>query len=43
MHPRLLRSFVLIDPVIEIRNGSILAAILSTKRRDVGTAGKCLK
>ncbi|KAH7017229.1 Alpha/beta hydrolase family-domain-containing protein [Ilyonectria destructans] len=35
MHPRLLRSLVLIDPVIQIRNGSIPPAILSTKRRDV--------
>ncbi|KAI9147265.1 toxin biosynthesis protein [Paramyrothecium foliicola] len=34
-HPRLLRSLVLIDPVIQVPNGSIAPAISSTPRRDV--------
>ncbi|KAL7621672.1 hypothetical protein AAE478_008999 [Parahypoxylon ruwenzoriense] len=33
-HPRLLRSLVLIDPVMQIKNGSVAPAILSTSRRD---------
>ncbi|KAH7141060.1 Alpha/beta hydrolase family-domain-containing protein [Dactylonectria macrodidyma] len=37
-HPRLLRSLVLLDPVIQIPNGSISPAILSTPRRDVWTS-----
>jgi len=35
LHPRLLRSLVLLDPVIQIPNGSIAPAILSTRRRDI--------
>lgn len=34
-HPRLLRSLVLIDPVIQVPNGSVPPAIASTPRRDV--------
>ncbi|RKL49902.1 hypothetical protein BFJ70_g1075 [Fusarium oxysporum] len=34
-HPRLLRSLVLLDPVIQIPNGSIPPAISSTARRDI--------
>lgn len=35
MHPRLLRSLVLLDPVIQVPNGSITPAVLSTPRRDL--------
>ncbi|RMD41644.1 hypothetical protein DV735_g3482, partial [Chaetothyriales sp. CBS 134920] len=35
MHPRLLRSLVLMDPVIQVPNGSIEPAVLSTPRRDL--------
>ncbi|KAM0206103.1 hypothetical protein ACHAQI_008594 [Fusarium lateritium] len=34
-HPRLLRSLILLDPVIQIPNGSIPPAISSTPRRDI--------
>ncbi|KAL7912858.1 Alpha/beta hydrolase family domain-containing protein [Trichoderma velutinum] len=34
-HPRLLRSLVLIDPVIQVQNGSIPPAISSTSRQDI--------
>ncbi|KAM5344212.1 hypothetical protein ACJ41O_012749 [Fusarium nematophilum] len=34
-HPRLLQSLVLLDPVIQVPNGSIPPAISSTPRRDV--------
>ncbi|CAH0047326.1 unnamed protein product [Clonostachys solani] len=34
-HPRLLRSLVLLDPVIQERNGSISPAKASTPRRDI--------
>jgi pimeloyl-ACP methyl ester carboxylesterase len=34
MHPRLLDSLVLIDPVIQMQNGGIAPATLSTRRRD---------
>ncbi|KAJ3543092.1 hypothetical protein NM208_g3754 [Fusarium decemcellulare] len=34
-HPRLLRSLVLLDPVIQQPNGSIPPAIASTPRRDI--------
>ncbi|KAJ4180123.1 hypothetical protein NW755_011972 [Fusarium falciforme] len=34
-HPRLLRSLVLIDPVIQAPNGSIPPAVASTPRRDI--------
>lgn len=33
-HPRLLRSLILLDPVIQEPNGSIPPAIASTPRRD---------
>ncbi|KAJ6444974.1 ISWI chromatin-remodeling complex ATPase ISW2 [Purpureocillium lavendulum] len=34
-HPRLLRSLVLLDPVIQVPNGSIAPAVSSTSRRDM--------
>ncbi|KAJ4245515.1 hypothetical protein NW762_014024 [Fusarium torreyae] len=34
-HPRLLRSLVLLDPVIQVSNGSVLPALASTPRRDI--------
>ncbi|KID72361.1 Abhydrolase domain-containing protein mpaH [Metarhizium brunneum] len=34
MHPRLLDSLVLIDPVIQLQNGGVTPAMLSTRRRD---------
>ncbi|UKZ80588.1 hypothetical protein TrVFT333_008350 [Trichoderma virens FT-333] len=34
-HPRLLRSIVLIDPVIQVPNGSISPAVSSTSRQDI--------
>lgn len=34
-HPRLLRSLVLLDPVIQVQNGSIPPAVASTPRRDI--------
>ncbi|KAJ3499385.1 hypothetical protein NLG97_g380 [Lecanicillium saksenae] len=34
-HPRLLRSLVLIEPVIQAENGSIPSAVSSTLRRDI--------
>ncbi|KAL7937551.1 Alpha/beta hydrolase family domain-containing protein [Trichoderma chlorosporum] len=34
-HPRLLRSLILIDPVIQVPNGGILPAMSSTLRQDI--------
>ncbi|KAF4949462.1 hypothetical protein FSARC_13474 [Fusarium sarcochroum] len=34
-HPRLLRSLILLDPVIQVPNGSVLPALASTPRRDI--------
>ncbi|KAG8408405.1 hypothetical protein J3459_017816 [Metarhizium acridum] len=34
MHPRLLDSLVLIEPVIQMQNGGVIPAVLSTRRRD---------